>query len=101
MSLPEAVLLDTCAVIWLANGDPMVPAALAAVEHARRPQGVFVSPISAWEVGLLSRPRPGRGAACELAAGGVPWGPGGPADRGDGAGVGDAGGDAGPEDAGV
>jgi len=30
------------------------------VDHARRRQGVFVSPISAWEVGLLSRPRPGR-----------------------------------------
>ncbi|MCS6931201.1 MAG: type II toxin-antitoxin system VapC family toxin [Acetobacteraceae bacterium] len=63
MSLPDAVLLDTCAVIWLANGDPMEPAALAAVEHARRRQGVFVSPVSAWEVGLLSRPRPGRGPA--------------------------------------
>jgi PIN domain nuclease of toxin-antitoxin system len=61
MSLPDAVLLESCAVIWLAKGDSMAPEALAAVEHARRRQGVFVSPVSAWEVGLLSRPRPGRG----------------------------------------
>jgi PIN domain nuclease of toxin-antitoxin system len=59
-SLPEAVLLDTCAVIWLANGDPMAPEALAAIEHAARHGGVFVSPVSAWEVGMLSRPKPGR-----------------------------------------
>lgn len=58
--LPEAVLLDTCAVIWLANGDPMAPEAVAAIEHAARHQGVFVSPVSAWEVGMLSRPKPGR-----------------------------------------
>lgn len=62
MSPPEAVLLDTCAVIWLANGDPMAPEALAAIERAARHQGVFVSPVSAWEVGMLSRPKPGREA---------------------------------------
>lgn len=62
-SLPEAVLLDTCAVIWLANGDPMAPEALAAIDHAARHGGVFVSPVSAWEVGMLSRPKPGRVAA--------------------------------------
>lgn len=61
--LPEAVLLDTCAVIWLANGDPMAPDALAAIDHAARHGGVFVSPVSAWEVGMLSRPKPGRAAA--------------------------------------
>jgi PIN domain nuclease of toxin-antitoxin system len=51
MSLPDAVLLDTCAVIWLANGNPLAPAALSAVEHARRRQGVFVLPVSASEGG--------------------------------------------------
>ncbi len=61
--LPAAVLLDTCAVIWLANGDPMAPAALEAIEYAARHEGVFVSPVSAWEVGMLSRPKPGRAAA--------------------------------------
>ncbi|AMK23256.1 MULTISPECIES: type II toxin-antitoxin system VapC family toxin [Sphingomonadaceae] len=54
---PRAVLLDTCAVIWLANGDPIAPAALGAITHAALADGVFVSPASAWEVGLLSRVR--------------------------------------------
>ena len=50
-----AVLLDTCAVIWLANGDPLQNQADAAIIHAALADGVFVSPICAWEVGLLSR----------------------------------------------
>jgi PIN domain nuclease of toxin-antitoxin system len=58
--LPRAVLLDTCAVIWLANGDPLATSAGAAIVHAGRAEGVFVSPISAWEVGLLSNPKAGR-----------------------------------------
>jgi len=50
------VLLDTCAVIWLANGDPLDAAAVAAIIEAGLAEGIFVSPVSAWEVGLLSRP---------------------------------------------
>jgi PIN domain nuclease of toxin-antitoxin system len=56
----DAVLLDTCAVIWLANGDPLVPQAAAEIVHAGLHGGVFVSPIAAWEIGMLSKPRPGR-----------------------------------------
>jgi PIN domain nuclease of toxin-antitoxin system len=59
---PRAVLLDTCAVIWLANGDPMTRAATAAIIGAGLADGVFVSPVSAWEIGMLSRPNPGRSA---------------------------------------
>jgi PIN domain nuclease of toxin-antitoxin system len=62
-ALPRAVLLDTCAVIWLANGDPLAEAAVAAILHAGATDGVFVSPISAWEVGLLSQPGRGRRAS--------------------------------------
>lgn len=61
--LPSSVLLDTCAVIWLANGDPLAQEALAAISHAALAEGVFVSPASAWEVGLLSRVRSGNGPA--------------------------------------
>jgi PIN domain nuclease of toxin-antitoxin system len=60
--LPRSVLLDTCAVIWLANGNPLAAAATAAIVHAGLADGVFVSPVSAWEIGLLSRPKPGRAA---------------------------------------
>ena len=52
-----AVLLDTCAVIWIANGELVAPAAMSAVTEAALGGGVFVSAISAWEIGLLSRPR--------------------------------------------
>lgn len=55
---PEGVLLDTCAVIWLANGGAMASAAMVAITTAALAQSVHVSPISAWEIGLLSRPRP-------------------------------------------
>jgi len=60
---PRAVLLDTCAVIWLANGDPLASSATAAIVHAGLAEGVFVSPVSAWEVGLLSKPKVGRNPA--------------------------------------
>ena len=38
-----AVLLDTCAVIWLANGAEMAGAALEAIVSAGLAKGVFVS----------------------------------------------------------
>lgn len=54
------MLLDTCAAIWLANGDRLAPAALEAIVAAGLAHGVYVSPASAWEIGMLSRARPGR-----------------------------------------
>ena len=57
---PTAVLLDTCAAIWLANGDPLQNGADHKIVHAALADGVFVSPVSAWEIGVLSRPRAGR-----------------------------------------
>lgn len=57
---PRAVLLDTCAVIWLMNGSLPLPV-FAALVHAGLADGVFVSPVSAWEVGLLSKPKAARG----------------------------------------
>lgn len=57
MSRPAAgaVLLDTCAVIYVANGDAIAARAREAILAAARGSGVLVSPISAWEIGLLSK----------------------------------------------
>ncbi len=51
------ILLDTCALIWLANGDSIADGALAEIERAIAAGngGLLVSPVSAWEVGLASR----------------------------------------------
>lgn len=46
------ILLDTCAIIWIVEQEPIAEAAREAL-RARRRGGLFVSPISAWEVGLL------------------------------------------------
>ena len=48
------VLLDTCAAIWLMEGAPMSSPARIAIRAAQRAHaGVFVSPITAWEIGTL------------------------------------------------
>jgi PIN domain nuclease of toxin-antitoxin system len=71
--LPRAVLLDTCAVIWLAGGAPVAQVALNAIDHAAGADGVFVSPISAWEIGLLSRPKAGRSAVLQFSPDPKTW----------------------------
>lgn len=68
-----AVLLDTCAVIWLANGVSLLPKALEAMVHAGLADGMFVSTASAWEIGLLSRPRPGRQPALQCSPDAKTW----------------------------
>lgn len=50
---PRAVLLDTCAAIWLVNADRMSDESRSAIANAQAGPGVFVSPISAWEIGTL------------------------------------------------
>jgi PIN domain nuclease of toxin-antitoxin system len=47
------LLLDTHAVLWLDNGDPLSAAAHDAIRTAAPAGGVLVSPVSAWEIGLL------------------------------------------------
>ncbi len=45
------LLLDTCAVLWLANGAAMNDEARRAITEGER----FVSPITAWEIANLAR----------------------------------------------
>jgi len=51
----QPLLWDTCAAIWIFEGAPLSAAALAAMGTAQR-EGVmsYVSPITAWEVGMLA-----------------------------------------------
>ena len=55
----QPILLDTCAVIWLAQAQPLLRPATELLNQARDTGGaVYLSPISAWEIGnLVSRQR--------------------------------------------
>jgi PIN domain nuclease of toxin-antitoxin system len=54
--LGRPVLLDTCAAIWLMDGAHMSPASRDCIHAAQRARlGVFVSPITAWEIATLLR----------------------------------------------
>lgn len=49
------ILLDTCAAIWLANEEPIAEEALAVMRLEREAgEDIFLSPITAWEIGLLA-----------------------------------------------
>ena len=48
-------LLDTCTVIWIANGDPLrEPAASVLREAYADGSTLVVSPMTAWEVAMLA-----------------------------------------------
>ena len=50
-----AFLFDTCAAIWIAQGDPLREPAASALGRADIRFGpYFVSPITAWEIALLT-----------------------------------------------
>lgn len=59
MTRPNAVLLDTCALIWFVER-ALSPAVIDLLDHAAKVDGVFVSPVSAWEIGFLTNPRGNR-----------------------------------------
>lgn len=48
------LLLDTCAAIFISSGDRVDNAALAAMREAHeKGESVYISPITAWEIGML------------------------------------------------
>lgn len=54
MSRPP-LLLDTCTAIWLANGDELNETSQAAMRQALADgESLAVSPITAWEIGMLA-----------------------------------------------
>lgn len=48
------ILLDTCALIYVSQGEPVIERAMEAIDTAAQSNGLHVSPISAWEIGNLS-----------------------------------------------
>jgi len=50
------LLLDTCAIIFRAEGRAMTKASMTAIDRAAAASSVFISPVSAWEIGLLTQP---------------------------------------------
>lgn len=51
--MDSGILLDTCAVLWVFGGDDVLPDARRAIEEAAQENRLFISPISAWEIGML------------------------------------------------
>lgn len=51
----SAILLDTCAAIYIMEDEWMRPSAVEAIDEAYDlGESVFVSPITAWEIGKLA-----------------------------------------------
>jgi PIN domain nuclease of toxin-antitoxin system len=53
--MAQPFLLDTCAALWTVSGFLPQSAADALTEAHRAGQPTYVSPITAWEIGLLAR----------------------------------------------
>lgn len=53
--MSHGVLLDTNAIIRSQLAHPITPEALSAIEVAQVQKRIFVSVVSAWEIGLLAR----------------------------------------------
>jgi PIN domain nuclease of toxin-antitoxin system len=50
----QPILLDTCAAIWLTRGEQLARPAVAALNEAIETGAPsYISPITAWEVGML------------------------------------------------
>jgi PIN domain nuclease of toxin-antitoxin system len=51
----QPYLLDTCAVIWIADNERIAAEAVEALEIANEAgEATYVSPITAWEIGMLA-----------------------------------------------
>ncbi len=48
------ILLDTCALLWSANQEPLSPTAVKALSQATAASALYLSPVSAWEIGVLA-----------------------------------------------
>ena len=54
MITSRPLLLDTCAAVWIVGDQPIAGPSREAIQQARAAgEPVYVSPITAWEMGLL------------------------------------------------
>ena len=53
MTGEPALLLDTCALIFVAQDEDMRPEAVQAISQAATEGRLHISPMSAWEIGML------------------------------------------------
>lgn len=53
MTAAPGLLLDTCVLLYAAGGQTLRGGALRSVDDAGSEGRLFVSPVSAWEIGLL------------------------------------------------
>ena len=52
--MADSILLDTCAALWLMGGEPISQESRESIHSAGVTHvGVYVSPITAWEIGTL------------------------------------------------
>ena len=52
----QPLLLDTCAALWLAADAPMAEEAVQAIASANQDGvAIQISPVTAWEIGLMAR----------------------------------------------
>ena len=49
------ILLDTCALIWLAEDAPLSPDAQRLMDRSAAHREMYISAVSAWEIGTLVR----------------------------------------------
>jgi PIN domain nuclease of toxin-antitoxin system len=55
VTTPAPLLLDTCAAIWISGEHPMSRESADAIQRSRDAgETIYVSPITAWELGLLA-----------------------------------------------
>lgn len=48
------ILLDTCAIIWCAiEPKTLTPAAIRAIQSARKKKSLYISDLSLWEIAML------------------------------------------------
>ena len=55
--MADRLLLDTCAAVWLMAGEELSAEIVEQIDAAARQGTLFISPVTAWEIGEERAPR--------------------------------------------